>query len=101
MAQNGGVVTPEMAEEQKKYQEEMEKKQAEFKALLESPLDEDEGKRMLAENDVQRCRCRAFIEQHSLQMDELSLKINKVRMQMTDLDGEDAIIRRRMLNKKA
>lgn len=91
----------ELTEEQKKYQAEMQAKQEEFKKLLETPIDADEVAKRLAENEVNRCRIRAFIEQCSAQADSIQLKINNARAQLVDLDGEDAILKRRALNKKA
>lgn len=101
METKNGVVTPELTEEQKKYQAEMKAKQEEFKKLLETPIDADEAAKRLAENEVNRCRIRAFIEQYSAQADSIQVKINQARAQLVDLDGEDAILKRRALNKKA
>lgn len=95
------VLKAELTEEQKKYQAEMQAKQEEFKKLLETPIDADEAAKRLAENEVNRCRIRAFIEQCSAQVDSIQLKINNARAQLVDLDGEDAILKRRALNKKA
>ena len=92
------VLKAELTEEQKKYQEEIERKQAEFRKLLDTPITKDEAEKALAENNVNRCRVKALIQQCEAQYVQISLQIEKARTQLVDLDGEDAIIRRRMLN---
>lgn len=92
------VMKTELTEEQKKYQEEIERKQAEFRKLLDTPITKDEAEKALAENAVNRCRVKALIQQCEAQYAQIGLQIEKARAQLVDLDGEDAIIRRRMLN---
>lgn len=88
----------EMTEEQKKRKAEIEAKQAEFRKLLDTPIAEDEAKKALAENEVNRCRIRAIIRQCEEQVSGISHEIEQAKTKLVELDGEDAIIRRRMLN---
>lgn len=94
-----GQITPELTEEQKKRKAEIEAKQAEFRQLLDTPIEEDEAEKALAENDVNRCRIRALIRQCEAQVSEICMQIEDAKTKLVDLDGEDAIIRRRLLNK--
>lgn len=88
----------EPSEEQKKYQAEVEAKRAEFRKLLDTPISKEEAEKQIAENNVNRCRIKALMEQIDLRMQGLAGDVGKLRAQLVDLDGEDAIIRRRMLN---
>lgn len=93
-----GQITPELTEEQKKRKAEIEAKQAEFRKLLDTPIEEAEAKKILAENEVNRCRIRALIKQCETQVSEIYTQIEDAKAKLIDLDGEDAIIRRRLLN---
>lgn len=92
------VIKNELTEEQKKYQAEMEAKQKEFKELLESPIDAADADKKIAEIEVNRCRIRAYVSSLSEQQQAISARIMKAESQLVDLDGEEAIIRRRRLN---
>lgn len=94
-----GQIQMELTEEQKKKRKaEIEAKQAEFRKLLDTPIAEDEAKKALAENEVNRCRIRALIKQCETQVSEIYSQIEDAKAKLVDLDGEDAIIRRRLLN---
>lgn len=93
-----GQIQMEMTEEQKKRKAEIEAKQAEFRKLLDTPIAEDEATKALAENEVNRCRIRAIIRQCEEQVSGICHEIEQAKTKLVELDGEDAIIRRRLLN---
>lgn len=93
-----GQIQMELTEEQKKRKAEIEAKQAEFRKLLDTPIAEDEAKKALAENEVNRCRIRAIIRQCEEQVSDICREIEQAKTKLVELDGEDAIIHRRLLN---
>lgn len=85
----------ELTEEQKKYQAEIEAKQAEFRKLLDTPLAKDEAEKALAENQVTRANIKSMVRQCEIRFNR---QMGDAEARLAELDAEDAIIRRRMLN---
>lgn len=89
------AVKTELTEEQKRRQAEIDAKCAEFRKLLDSPVSEDEAKKALAENQVTRANIKSMIRQCE---NRFRSQLSDAEVRLAELDAEDAVIRRRMLN---
>ena len=89
------VMKAELSEAQKKYKAELEAKQAEFRKLLDSPITKEEADKELAENAVARANIKLAARQCEVRLSE---QLSEYEARLAELDAQDAVIRRRVLN---